>query len=188
MDFPIPPRQLLDVLEPSSNIIGDTVIHPPKSCTTKVLCLCGIISLSALFGCPSHPMLLPPSVNPLSRFIIQPVITFAPTLKCLPCIFNYIELVDDKLPWLHSCLKTSLKLKQQCDILHVSSPLGNNCLEAILSPPKPIFHPPAQLKPSQNGEWPLKTKRSGDCCIHSGSKHLTKKSDCFILKQKRVEK
>ena len=39
------------------------------------------------------------------------------------------------------CLNISKK-PQQCDNLHVSSPLGHNCsLLPILSPPKTIFHP-----------------------------------------------
>ena len=40
----------------------------------------------------------------------------------------------------------------------------------------PFFIRRPQLKPSQKREWLLKTKSTGDCCIHSGSKHPTKKS------------
>ena len=39
----------------------------------------------------------------------------------------------------------------------------------------PFFIRRPQLKPSQKGEWLLKTKSTGDCCIHSGSKHPTTK-------------
>ena len=68
-----------------------------------VLCLCGIISLRALFRCPSHPVPLPPSVTSLEASSFQPLITFFPPLRSLPCISIYLS--SSNCQELHFCPK-----------------------------------------------------------------------------------
>ena len=68
-----------------------------------VLCLFGIISLRALFRCPSHPVPLPPSVTSLEASSFQPLITFFPPLRSLPCISIYLS--SSNCQELHFCPK-----------------------------------------------------------------------------------
>ena len=92
---------------------------------------------------PSHPLSTP------ARFIIA-LLPSSPSCNdaSLASGFGQDLFILIYIPCLgppflsQECLNISKKPPQQCDNLHVSSPLGHNCSPLpILSTPKTIFHP-----------------------------------------------